>query len=532
MDLRAINAAIAGALRSDLASEDVLSRLGALFGAGWTDAADIAQAPADATGDLMMLAATRKAAGRRYLFTPPGQTLAVNDGGGNLFDVIHLGDGASYSGTTLLQPRSPFLGTRAVGGGVIPAAHLRRLRAVIAAHQTPTIVFIGDSIGAGADLINPMEGYAGRIMKRFRECNPGVQLRFVNRCIPGASWSKFDDGTPLSSVGSANWIINDYPSMTWHHAVAMESPAVVVALFGMNGHTAASVAAGVALCRTISPTPDIILGTNYLATAQDPSNTLGTLAVSMGARMSAAGSTRSAAAVLGCGLLDFHRQHCIAQFGYDPREVWLERVGANAVAALPFSTPQISADWAWRMTLPAGFLDAPFAIQIGADLRNLLVVERDAGGNIAVEGVLWGGVSSWLPRTVTPHAAPSGVSALELHLSDNMLRLWIPQSGSVVERVLYDGPALRAGGGQRMNIARYDRATGLTTSTAVPGLTLVYLLLGRNRAYTPYVTDNEIHGEDGQGGPIGGGNINHPTHLCHAQIAGPVLDSADLSGLM
>lgn len=554
MSLRAIVNSIAGAFRTDPTDADVIpfvadasnpqarglrgvsmGRLASLFGGGWTAAIDAPAPPGDATTALAARSAQLEAGGRRYLFAPPGSELLVNDGLANLRDVIHVSDGGRYTGTTILQPNSPFLGSRFPGANdVIPSAHLPRMRATIAANEVVTVVFMGDSIAAGADLINAMEGYTGYIRRRFLECNPGVTFRFVDRAVPGARWDKFNDLSLLSVVGAAGWVTGDYLTKTWFEAVEEDAPTVVVALFGMNGHLAPDVIQGVNLLRTMSPAPDVILGTNYLPTVQDPTNTLGTVAVAINSRMSAAGSTRTAAALLGCGLLDFHRQHCIAQHGFDPRQIWLERTVANAAISLPYSTPGVapagtSPAWAFRINLPAGFYNAPFAITIGNDLRNLFVIERDAGGNLAVEGVFVGR-ASWLPRAVTAHAAPSAASTLEVTMKDGFLRAAFPLTGSSPERILYEGLALRQGGSHRLRINRFDLATNDVTLAAVSGLTLVYLLEGRYQPFTPYLTDMEMYAA-GQGGPVGGSGINHQTHIANALVAGPVVDQANLCGL-
>lgn len=120
------------------------------------------------------------------------------------------------------------------------------IRAAIARGEA-TVVFVGDSITAGADV--PYRwSWAALFESDMRAAYPGVRFKFVNLSLSGRSLVQaLDDryiaqehdvpapqGYYMPASGTPLWPNGSTPGQSWKQAVLAQNPDLVVTAFGMN----------------------------------------------------------------------------------------------------------------------------------------------------------------------------------------------------------------------------------------------------------------------------------------------------------
>ena len=110
-----------------------------------------------------------------------------------------------------------------------------------------TVVFVGDSITAGADV--PYRwSWASLFAADLQAAHPNVRLNFVNLSLPGRSLVQaIDDkylaqdhevsaaeGYYMPSGDTSLWPQGSQPGQSWKQAVLAQNPDLVVIAFGMN----------------------------------------------------------------------------------------------------------------------------------------------------------------------------------------------------------------------------------------------------------------------------------------------------------
>jgi hypothetical protein len=492
-------------------------------------AAGLPAAPAPATTALSDAIIAARAAGKREVRVEGGKTYNVTDETGLLGDALITGDNATFTASSYVQPVPATAPSRMVPFRCIPQIHLRQGRIAAAVPRAVRVVFLGDSVFAGGNILTQVEAQPHQFEEQFRRCNPGVAFTFWNRAIPGATWNRWLDSGPVDQYAptTGSWAAAA-GSQTWVQVVTALQPDIVVVGFGMNPSDAQSCLAGLELIETITPRPDIIVCTNYLPTIRDTSTSVAAFLLP---RVRSAGIARAAADLRGHALADINRQQMIAQFGFDPAVTWMERIGQALPRTMPYASPEAAPDAAARVAWSGniwagGASGSGLTVQFSSDTAAVLLLDRDAGtGNIAVTGTITG--RTWLPRTVTSVEARTVSGIMEVWIKGSMVRVLFPESGAFPGGDIFRGFAPRLGGPFNLTLAQRDLATGLQVATPF-AFTVDTLFAGRYQRCRSYLTDAEIHGEDVVNGPIGGGNFNHPTHRAHAEISSAVVQTADL----
>lgn len=120
------------------------------------------------------------------------------------------------------------------------------IRAAIARGEA-TVVFVGDSITAGADVPYRLS-WASLFAADLQAAHPTVRFKFINLSLPGRSLVQaLDDkyvaqdhevpapqGYYMPASGTPLWPNGSQPGQSWKHAVLEQNPDLVVTAFGMN----------------------------------------------------------------------------------------------------------------------------------------------------------------------------------------------------------------------------------------------------------------------------------------------------------
>lgn len=127
-----------------------------------------------------------------------------------------------------------------------PPGDRNAIRAAIARGEA-TVVFVGDSITAGADVPYD-DSWPALMAEDLREAHPNVKFRFVNLALPGRSLVQaLDDhyvaldhevaaptGYFMPLGNTVLWAGGSKPGQSWKQAVVAQNPDLVIIAFGMN----------------------------------------------------------------------------------------------------------------------------------------------------------------------------------------------------------------------------------------------------------------------------------------------------------
>lgn len=432
--------------------------------------------------------------------------------------------------------------------------HSTQLRAAIsnplnsASGTQPTVTFCGDSTWIDGltygsnDSFNPMETLQGLVRQRLRECNQGVNFRFVERAIVGATWNHFATvGQAVPSwYGSAGaqWI-NSYVSP---HGGATAAPDLVIIGFGTNdnaGINFADIAAAVNKFadRTLFPvTPDIWLATSMGRTT---SSTYSTPTQITGASLAAAAVRHVAmcgAAAIGSpypkpfGLIDFSRYDHMVRLGFDPSAQSLANLDVSAyqdmttigtTQAAGALLPQCDGDFDFQLTFAGqgATLLATGAMRLGVgaalvrgESTALFLLQRSARTS-SVSVQYMPGVGQVNGSSVT---IADGADVTIRCIAKNHHVLLVINGTTV-----FDRPAVRGHG-------RFQPSFwfGTPGPSSISGR-LDLFRAGVRRACATTLEDADAWGGGGRAGPVGGNFINHPASVGYRDVAQPVLEALD-----
>jgi hypothetical protein len=182
--------------------------------------------------------------------------------------------------------------------------------------------------------------------------------------------------------------------------------------------------------------------------------------------------------------------------------------------AAPWAAPELTHDFALRLLLPQveelWQTGARLAVQIGRNITNRVVLDRDESGRVGLQVETVEGIAC-VPRFVA--AAPAGPS---MRVEVVAKGLWLVVRANGVD--VFDGPVDRWGGRFRPIVRVLGESDPIEA-------TVVSFAVSRPLPFMPQATDRELFGVSG--GPQGGNGINHPSSRLVAAVYLPVIEAAD-----
>ncbi len=427
---------------------------------------------------------------------------------------------------------------------VIPAVHLRRLRAALR-DGAANVVLTGDSMAVAMPAgQTPSNSIWVKLIARLTADNPGRAITFHNRAVGGTTWDELD----AISRGAPTWYTDR--SRPWLDYIRDLAPDLLFIHLTDNDGLRFNPAAMLSVLGKIAawtPAPDVVLMTNYpFALASQP--TRERVIADQNGSDYAAMFMRSYALRHGLGLVDFARRGALVRDGFDPLALPLMNDRAIAPAepigpvevALPFRWPHACYDFGFTFSIVA---DAAGWAQLGDELRITLGNPEvaDNRGNVLRVGLdrpsgrLWyrvdttardlGGAADrvGVARTLTDYNA--GFGALVFFIKGTQLFL-----GSS-ELVIFAGHVERFGGAFHPEVS--------CAAGAVPKGAFQFLYFNRypvvmsgrpvaGALYMPALTDHEMFSVRGHPQlPWSGDGVGHATTLAAEMVHEPVLAAQD-----
>jgi len=401
---------------------------------------------------------------------------------------------------------------------MVPARHLRRFLAAIeaATPQAPAVVaYMMDSWGHPNQRVGLASQFEHLLRRALRTQFGDLRNRLVvvNRAIGATTW---DDAAGVPGPTTVTWARD--PALPWLPYVtslnltdiglgASVRPHLVILGFGMNHGAPAStdtlinMRTVIEAFTTLSPRPDIAL---IAGTAPSTMHASRGSKAGLEARLSMAGLMRSEAAMRDLGLIDWGRQLGALHWGTDERLTYFREVLKAAAISWPYTWPAETVDFAGSWSAPGatntfwatgGTLECTLSSVPG----NRLVLERDAGGNIAM--TVWAGTDVVsVPRFVSSVAAATGAATPILEICAQGPHLMVAFRNALI----WDGPVHR-GGGQHAPVIGFTGGTIALTAdfVAVSDFTLV----------EPSMTAAALWGRTNAGPEGGNGDDEEGNHL-------------------
>jgi hypothetical protein len=404
--------------------------------------------------------------------------------------------------------------------GIVAKRHLRRFSLT----DSPTVAIVGDSISTESPTIAHSENDSmwGIIQERMLEDNPDSSITFINRAIGGATWTSANPATNLNATGLALPSWAGAGSSPWLTYVESQSPDVVFLSFGMNDRqnfVTAQFRAVVTNILSWSKVPDIVFITPMVPSRESADTGISSR-VSQEGRDFVAGYVRSYAKYAGFGLVDLNQQLCIKRDGFDPTASYIERQSINKVSGATtytVDTDKFCHDFGWDIdfsSIPAGFWDgsgsgnmrfwlSPYSPDFPNSTSWMDIV--DNGGFIDLKFYdVDDGPGNYL--TVATGFSTPGTGSdvnLKVFLKDNSV--FVEMGGTVLHKGI-----IRRHGGQFL--PKFGFTDGFSYACSL------FFYRGRYVRHMPTLTDKDMWGEAGQGGIVGGNDLNHPTSKGSATV--------------
>jgi len=427
-------------------------------------------------------------------------------------DAVIYGEGTS---NLYRKPMIDFLVSKSdyhTSADVVAGKHIRWGCQV----DKPTVMLIGDSIASyNANSITR----ADMLVECLREaCDKQFPqgVNFFNRSIPGANYAALfsnasSPNIPWYTTNTVNWITDTYNAVL---------PDIVFIAFGMNDGGSlgfAQIKAAIDFYQSRSKPCSIVICTNLVPRIASVNVGAGTEQTAMNGRDYAAGLLRTYAKYRDVGVLDFHRQLCRAQDGFDPANTVFKTTPSIAGAPFPdgktiYTAPDNCNDWVWGLRFDDS-ASGTLAVGIVIDFAGGFIQLTRSGSDL--------GVALYLDNTLVFGSAIPVTFAntvdwnLTVERKNGRLiiyqRATAPTWGAFMEPI-FDQRIPYAGG---------------TSVNSVRGVNLLAVDFRKGEYVTnkPSAYNSQIWNSEASDQGYGGSGFNHPSNWIASHVYRPVIDA-------
>lgn len=415
---------------------------------------------------------------------------------------------------------------------IVPGYHMVALNAA----RAPVAVIVGDSISTyDANGTGRQNTLAHMLESKIRREFPSRAVTFYNRSIGSTGYLNLDGFAFAEGVlDDVTWYTD--PEQDWLDYIEALAPDAVFIAFGMNISVslfANRIKSIIDKINAWAKRPDIVFCTNLAPSLNtgSPSTSVKSEQVN---RDKMAGLTRSMAQYYGYGVLDFHRQFCMARDGFDPlsSSIINEQHVVGGTTS-PWTCPVETIDFYCSCVIDcdeftAGDDTKSITIGIGPGGADWVRLVNSPGGNIQVARYV-GNASDLsdavtiLPRIESSVPFPTGNRRFRFEVVGNNFSMF---DGEDAVNGRYAPPIIscnimRVGGAFQPYIGQgASNPAGIVTSEDI------WFYVAKQRECVPSVRDGQLYGrEDGNGS-----FFNHPGNYIAPHVYAPVLNGLPFAG--
>lgn len=415
--------------------------------------------------------------------------------------------------------------------GITPEWHLPQLLAKLAT-ATPSdpavVAYMSDSWGQPNQLIGQQEQFEEILRRVFwKQFGPAAaNIRVVNRAIGGTTWAGAN-GTLVQ--GTQPWVTGiDLPWTDYVKTVELSdltpttrTPDVTMFMFTQNYEAVpqdadiADMNAVLGTILTANPTTDIVMLNASVPSAM--SEIRGTKE-SLEARQSWGHLMMAVGEMRGYGTVDFARTFDALHWGFDSRTMNFVRILDDVAISLPYTFPQVCNDFAFQIFATGATNtfwaqgDGKLTIPLSATPGNALILELDAGGNIAFT-IMASTTQTCVARTVSTVDGVVGASTPTLDVSCLGASLIVTWRSN---QIIYNGPVERGW-------SEFTPSISYGGGGTLAGVTLDYAAVSECLPIMPSMTDEDAWGDPT--GNRGGNQGNHYAMRARAEVFGLTLQN-------
>ncbi|HCG6617818.1 TPA: phage tail protein [Vibrio parahaemolyticus] len=404
-----------------------------------------------------------------------------------------------------------------------PSLHLQKFSEA----KLPKVVIMGDSISTHEpESISRNETFWSVLKEKIKVDNPGADVSFVNRAVPGQTWRH------ASTVPTRfpTWYTNQ--SRNWLEYVKDEEPDLLFLAFGMNDssdfqnthlHNVVNEIIG------WEKVPDLVFVTNMVPSLEtEYASELFTTKSQQEGRDYVAGYVRSYAKAKGYGLIDVNRMFNIARDGRDvclssfcreyDKEPTVNGVFKSKTECRDFSAVIYITGTSEEISEMFAGTHGTMACQVGADHNDVVFIKSNDQNKIVLE--FYSGTGYLYKRLTLEHGVPINPFSMTFEKFGNSFWMRIGE-GESVSNLAEVHDLITHGGVFNPKFGYFE---GNYPSGPVDKVTFNY---GVDKKYMPTILNDELWGSQANNNyikmPWGGNGINHPTSLGVSAVYMPVL---------
>lgn len=408
-----------------------------------------------------------------------------------------------------------------ISNDIIPSKHLKVFNNVF----KPKVVLVGDSISTY--LANSVS--RGNMLTSCLEDSISLQgnngIEFYNRAIGGKTFNN------LQSVLYQDYIpwYSGLETTTWIDVVKALEPDLIVFSLGMNDAEnikVASIKAVIDYIKTWAKVPSLVMATNLTPNPLGASE--GTEVASQTSRDLSAGLVRSYVKANDIGLLDFHRQGCVARDGYDPTSSTMA-VGEpdiyaviNGTAKECVGTKNVSSFKAKIWANPMSIGGFTFTVRTGTGANDFIQFSKTGATNLAILSYAGNTDSIGTTYNISTFSFPTEVGYLfTIEKINDVVTIYLDDD---TQFGTYNEPLIRFNvvscGGEFL-----PKVKG-SSLTSIESIRIYY---GEYIKNTPLIENTILWGDGDTSyveGYYGGSGWNHPSEFVAGLIYEPVLSNS------